>query len=139
MTTQVDTQGAREFVKGVSLPEPPPIRFDVVKAAPVPFDVAKDQASVVGSDVIAFAKGVTPDTRADIVNAVLLAQLVAKKSMTEPKTLEQVGAWYDSYFDTLSRIGFVIQDRNFAEYQASSESFQATGLSPRSVIAPASQ
>jgi hypothetical protein len=123
--TQIDAQSAREFVKAVALPEPPPVRFDIAKAAPTPFDIAKDQASVVGSDVIAFAKGVTPETRSDIVNAVLLAQLVAKKSMAEPQSLEDVGAWYESYFDTLSRIGFVIQDKGFAEYQAKSDSFEA--------------
>lgn len=125
MTTPVDTERVRAFVKSVALPEPPPVRVDIVKAAPTPFDVAKEQASVVGSEVIAFSKGVSAETRSDIANAVLLAQLVAKKTMAEPKTLAEVGAWYDSYFDTLARIGFVIQDRNFAEYRAASDTFEA--------------
>ena len=119
---QVDTASVRDFVKSVALPEAPPIRFDVAKDPPAPFDVAKEQASVVGSDVMAFSKGVTAETRADIVNAVLLAQLVAKKSMAEPKTLADVGAWYDSYFDTLSRLG---QDKALAEYHATSDTFEA--------------
>jgi hypothetical protein len=125
VTNQSDVQSAREFVKSVTLPEAPPVRFDIAKATPTPFETAKEQASVVGSDVIAFAKGVTPETRGDIVNAVLLAQLVAKKSMAEPQTLAEVGAWYESYFDTLSRTGFVIQDKGFAEYHAKSDTFEA--------------
>jgi len=122
---QVDTASVRDFVKGVALPEAPPIRFDIAKDPPSPFDAAKEQASVVGSDVMAFSKGVAAETRADIVNAVLLAQLVAKKSMAEPKTLADVGAWYDSYFDTLTRLGFVLQDKALAEYRASSDTFEA--------------
>lgn len=125
MVMQVDTESVRAFVKACEVPEAPPIRFDLAKGPPAPFDIAKEQASVVGSDVIAFSKGVAADTRADIVNAVLLAQLVAKKSMAEPKTLADVGAWYDSYFDTLSRLGFVLQDKALAEYRASSDTFEA--------------
>ena len=121
----VDTQSVRDFVKSAALPEAPPIRFDLAKDPPAPFDVAKEQASVVGSDVIAFSKGVPAEARGDIVNTVLLAQLVAKKSMAEPKTLADVGAWYDSYFDTLSRLGFVLQDKTLAEYRASSDTFEA--------------
>ena len=125
MVMQVDVDGVREFVKSCELPDAPPVRFDLAKDPPSPFDIAKEQASVVGSDVIAFSKGVTADTRADIQNAVLLAQLVAKKSMSEPKTLSDVGAWYDSYFDTLSRLGFVLQDKALAEYRSSSDTFEA--------------
>jgi hypothetical protein len=119
------TQDARAFVRSLALPEPPPAPLDLTRAQAPPFDVAKEQASVVGSDLIAFAKGVTPAVRNDIVNAVLLAQLVAKKSIAEPASLAEVGAWYESYFDTLSRIGFVIQDKGLATYHARSDSFEA--------------
>jgi len=116
---------AREFVASVTLPAPPPGRFGVAKALGLGFDTAKDQAAVVGSDVISFVKGVTPEQRGDIVNASLLAQLVAKKKVAEPKTLTDVAAWYDQYFDALSRIGFVIQDKGFAKYKEMSEDFEA--------------
>jgi hypothetical protein len=117
---------AREFVSQAALPEPPPLDFDVAKAGPAfDFDAAKQQASVVGSDVISFVVGVTPAQRRDIVNASLLAQLVAKKKVAHPETLQQVKEWYDDYFDVLSRVGFVIQHQDFAEYQEKSESFEA--------------
>ena len=115
---------AREFVKSLSLPEPPPVNFNIAKA-PTTFDAAKDEASVVGSDVIAFVKGITPEARGDIVNATLLAQLVAKKKNPDVTSLQRVGEWYDTYFDTLSQIGFVIQDKGFAEYQEKSDTFDA--------------
>ncbi len=116
---------ARQFVASVELPEPPPLRREVAKAPGFSFDAAKDQATVVGSDVISFVKGVTPEQRNDIVNASLLAQLVAKRKVADPKTLEEVRAWYGDYFDVLSRIGFVIQDKGFAEYKERSENFEA--------------
>jgi hypothetical protein len=118
------TTRARDFVRTAELPEAPPLRFDVTKA-PVDFNAAKAQATVVGSDVIAFVKGVTPEQRSDIVNASLLAQLVAKKKVPEPASLQQVQAWYDAYFDALSHIGFVIQDKGFSEYREDSQSFEA--------------
>ena len=116
---------ALQFVRSVELPEPPRVRRGVTKAPGFSFDAAKDQAAVVGSDVISFVKGVTPEQRNDVVNASLLAQLVAKKKLAEPKTLAEVRGWYDNYFDALSHIGFLIQDKGFAEYEEKSENFEA--------------
>jgi hypothetical protein len=119
---------AREYVKAVALPEPPR-RFEVsrgVAQAPASvFDAAKDQATVVGSDVISFVKGVTPEQRNDIVNASLLAQLVASKKVAGPTALPDVVRWYEEYFDVLSHIGFVIQDKGFANYEEKSQDFEA--------------
>lgn len=116
---------ARDFVTTADLPAPLPLTQRAAATAPFDFDAARDQAAVVGSDVIAFATGVTRDQRNDVVNATMLAQLVAKKHVPEPTTLPQLVAWYDHYFDALSRIGFVMQDRGFAEYEAKGDTFEA--------------
>src|SRR5262245_40127014 len=94
---------AREFVKGVALPDPPPATRKGAKNAviaydAIAYDAAREQAAVVGADVVAFVKGVTPEQRHDVVNALLLAQLVAKKTVPEPKTLAGVQRWYEEYF-----------------------------------------
>src|SRR5262245_42033690 len=115
---------AREFVTRVKLPNRPHLNINVSKDV-FDYDAAKQQALVVGAGVIAFVKGVTPEQRNDIVNASLLAQLVAKKKVNNPNTLTAVKEWYDEYFDVLSRIGFVIQDKGFAEYREASDSFEA--------------
>jgi hypothetical protein len=116
---------ARQFVASAHLPKPRATPFDAPKAPEFSFEAAKDQATVVGSDVISFVKGVTPEQRSDIVNASLLAQLVAKQKIAEPKTLNDVEAWYLEYFDVLSHIGFAIQDKGFAEYKVTSQDFEA--------------
>jgi hypothetical protein len=119
---------ARRFVGSAELPEPPPRPAAARGAEGAPtltFDAAKEQATVVGSDVISFVKGVAPEQRADIVNASLLAQLVASRKVAEPKGLPDVIRWYEEYFDVLSHIGFVIQDKGFAEYEEKSQDFEA--------------
>jgi hypothetical protein len=116
---------ARAFVRGVEVPEPWPAALGEAAQAGFDFDAARQQAAVVGSDVIAFVKEITPEQRKDVVNAALLAQLVANKAFPEPQSLPDVLAWYDRYFDTLSRIGFVIQDKGFAQYVESSDTFEA--------------
>jgi hypothetical protein len=123
--TGLSVATARDFVREAELPEPPPINFDIAKAPGFDFDAAKEQATVVGSEVIAFVKGITREQRQDIVNATLLAQLVARKKVTDPKSLADVESWYDDYFDVLSKIGFVLQHRDFAEYKEHSQNFEA--------------
>ena len=116
---------AREFVRVAELPDWFPPTLGATAESAFDFDSVQQQAAVVGSDVIAFVKEVTPEQRKDVVNAALLAQLVAKKAFPEPQNLQDVLAWYDRYFDTLSRVGFVIQDKGFAEYVETSDTFEA--------------
>ncbi|MGE0403401.1 MAG: hypothetical protein AB7T06_42230 [Kofleriaceae bacterium] len=127
-TATTKKERARAFLASIQLPLPSPtfgFGFTADPATDVAFDSAKTQAAVVGSDVVAFAKGVTDETRKDIVHATLLAQLVAKKRVPQPMTLDDWATWHGVYFDTLTNIGFVAQDHGFASYQARSDSFEA--------------
>jgi hypothetical protein len=124
LMTHPAIQSARDFVQQAELPEPPPINFDIAKA-PFNLDPASDQAAVVGSDVVAFMKGVTREQRQDVMNATLLAQLVARKQIPTPESLEQIERWYDEYFDVLTKIGFQLTNRDFSEYHEHSGTFEA--------------
>ena len=92
---KVAIDAARAFVRGVELPEPWPATLGTAAEAAFDFDAARQQAAVVGSDVIAFVKEITPEQRKDVVNAALLAQLVAKKAFPDPQNLQDVLAWFD--------------------------------------------
>jgi hypothetical protein len=116
---------AREFIRDAELPEARPLGVDIATTRGAETDPAAAQASVVGSDVVAFVNTVTSDERQDIMNASLLAQLVARQKVAEPRTLAEVTAWYDEYLDVLSRVGFVLQHRDFAEYRKDSQTFEA--------------
>ena len=113
---------ARNFVMQAELP---PIDLEIPKAPRERVTAGAAHASVVGSDVIAFVESVPPEERQDVLNATLFAQLVARRKVAEPRTLGEVRAWYDEYFDALTRVGFVLQHRDFTEYREDSQSFEA--------------
>lgn len=102
------TTTALQFVEAAELPEAPAARFGFERSAEVALDEARDQAAVVGSEIISFVRGVSRERRRDIVNASLFAQLIAKKKVAEPANLEEIAAWYNSYFDVLAHLGFSI-------------------------------
>jgi hypothetical protein len=71
---------------------------------------------------VSFVTGVTPARRKAIVNSSMLAQLVAKDRISDA---QRIYDWYDVYFEVLGNIGWVIQDRTFADYHESSQNFEA--------------
>lgn len=113
---------ALQFVAGVELPPPPCLLKSREDVQPLQFVMEKTQALVVGSDVISFVRGVTAERRQDLVNASLLAQLVATKRVPEPT---DVNTWYKAYFEVLKNIGFIVQDEHFATYSEQSADFEA--------------
>jgi hypothetical protein len=116
---------ALEFVRAATLPPPPGLEGAVPQGA-TPVEVAlsqaKDQATVVGSDVISFVNGVTAEQRQDLINSVLLAQLVAKVQVPDGARIYD---WYSAYFEVLKQIGWVVQVEQFSTYKAASVGFQA--------------
>jgi hypothetical protein len=119
-----DLQRALTYLSALDLPAP---RFGATSftAPPIDFDAARDQALVVGSEVVSFVRGVTAEQRGDIVNSTTLAQLAAKKAVPEPRSLEEVRRWYQKYFEVLGSVGFVTQQANLQHYTAKGEGFQA--------------
>ncbi|MFC3742491.1 hypothetical protein [Paractinoplanes deccanensis] len=79
------------------------------------FDAAKAQAQVVGSGLMSFAQGVTPEVREAISNSALLAQLVANKRASAEK---DPIAWYSAYTQVLQNVGWVLQESGWADYTA---------------------
>jgi hypothetical protein len=108
---------ARTFVDSVDLKDlKPPHLF--AAAEPIDYDAIKNQTMVVGADVVSFVKGVTAESRQDIANSALLAQLVAKKKVPDST---KVYDWYREYFNALTNVGWVIQDEGFTQYSTSSD------------------
>jgi hypothetical protein len=114
---------ALDYVTSLELPAvPAQLEGAVDDSTGSAFQTAKNQASVVGSELISFVKGVTPESRQAIANSALLAQLAANKSVPPNGDIYR---WYDRYFDVLGNIGWVIQDRGFTTYKASGNGFEA--------------
>jgi hypothetical protein len=84
-------------------------------------DESKDQALVVGSEIISFAAGVKTPLRESVANSALLAQLVANNKVTNQ---ENVTAWYEVYFDSLQRLGWAVQEKNFSVHDETGTDFE---------------
>jgi hypothetical protein len=112
-----DSNRAVEFVRSIDLSGTPRglLAQNAATEASEIFASAKSQAQVVGSGLFSFAKGVTPDTREAISNSALLAQLVANKRVSAEQAPTE---WYAAYQDVLQNIGWVLQDRGWADYTA---------------------
>ena len=104
MTINADRiEEARSFVHQVELPRAPRVSRDFDSGATqTVLDQMKNQATVVGSSVVSFVTGVTPENRRDIVNCSLLAQLAANKAVP---SRDDIRAWYEAYFNALSYLG----------------------------------
>jgi hypothetical protein len=113
-----DVATACEFVVGVDLHGLGVPTTLETEAEPINYDAVKTQTLVVGSDIVSFVKGITVESRQDIANSALLAQLVAKKKVPEPARIYD---WYREYFNVLSNVGWVIQEQGFTEYTAASD------------------
>lgn len=121
MNSELST--ARDFVRQLELPDRPTevVAMSAEDAAGQVFEEAKDQAKLVGSEVMSFMSGVEADLRAAIADSALLAQLAAGKKVPNG---EDVFGWYDSYFDILRNLGWLVQDSGFSEVSESGSGFE---------------
>lgn len=78
--------------------------------APFKPEADKQQAVVVGSDVVSFTPAVSVQRRQDVQDCLLLAQLAANAKVSQRS---DIFGWYDVYFDTLSQLGWVIASKQF--------------------------
>ena len=103
----VDVAGAGQFVAGIDLAGVPTHGRKHLGPSPPRFIPRADeeQAMVVGSQVQMFAPAVDEITRRAVANVMLLAQLVASKHSDDSET------WYQAYFDTLSNVGLITEER----------------------------
>lgn len=117
---------SRAFIQGVKLPAPPAgtrSRSAAVTDTP-PLDLKSTEAQslVVGSGLIAAAQNVPQQTREDLVNCTLFAQLAASGAVTDP---QRIAEWYAAYFKTLTAIGWAQSDTQFEEYDFKSKTAEA--------------
>jgi hypothetical protein len=119
----ITVESARSFLAHLELPRITRLGFEAGEKKPaVDFDVLKNQATVVGSEIVSFVKGVSVERRQDIVHCALLAQLAADRAVTDRNKILD---WYDTYFRVLTNLGWVIQDRGFSSYEEKANGLEA--------------
>jgi hypothetical protein len=116
---------AASFVEQAEVPpQRPPASRGTGSRGSVPFDAHRHQAAVVGADIICFLPHLSAALRQDIVNASLLAQLVAKKKV-DPDSAETAAQWSREYLDVLSKVGFAVQESGTSEYSSTVDAYAA--------------
>jgi hypothetical protein len=116
---------SRTFVDTVKLaPAPPRARRAraVSDTPPVELKGTDAQTLVVGSGLIVAAENVPAQTREDLVNCTLFAQLAASGTVGDGA---KVPEWYDVYFRTLTALGWAQSDTHFEEYAFGSKNAEA--------------
>ena len=109
------------FVEGLELPRSRKRRSG---REAVDDDVAetKNQAMVVGGDIVSFVTGTDPTLRTRIMHCALLAQLAANRKVA---SREDIRSWYEAYFDVLEQLGWAVQQRGFSEHHEKGDDFEA--------------
>lgn len=107
-----DLDHARAFVGRLDVGQPH-LAIDGTAAPDIVFDAARQQAVLVGSDVVSFDTGIEASFREAASNCALLAQLAADKASSAE--LDPM-AWFDSYFSVLAHLGWIVQERDTAVY-----------------------
>jgi len=108
---------ARQFIQEARLPAVPRRGRALTDEPPIELKATEAQSLVVGSGLIIAAENVPVQTREDLINCTLFAQLAASGAVSSPKN---VAEWYDAYFRTLTALGWAQSDTQFQDYKFNS-------------------
>jgi hypothetical protein len=123
VTVPQTIQQVLTFVEELDLPRRRRRKKSISEGStPDVFELTKNQAMIVGADIVSFVAGTPTELREAIVNCSLLAQLAANRRVP---SREEIRAWYEAYFDTLENLGWVVQERGFSEHRETSDDFEA--------------
>ncbi len=112
----------RKFIREAKLPAAPRRGRALTDEPPIQLKATEAQSLVVGSGLIIAAENVPVQTREDLINCTLFAQLAASGAVSSPKN---VAAWYDAYFKALTALGWAQSDTQFQDYEFKSMNAEA--------------
>ncbi len=79
-----------------------------------------NEAAVVAGSLLAFAAGMSAQSKQDVINSFLFATLVANKAFSAQTQGDQ---WYDKFNEVLSKLGWLSTQWNYARYRATHQRF----------------
>jgi len=112
----------RQFIREARLPAVPRLGRALTDEPPIQLKATEAQSLVVGSGLIIAAENVPVQTREDLINCTLFAQLAASGAVSSPKN---VAEWYDAYFRALTALGWAQSDTQFQDYKFNSMNAEA--------------
>jgi hypothetical protein len=123
--TQLSQHERLEFVRSLEFQEPDVQTRDLAPASEMvssPKITSGETANYINDgSLVSFVAGLSAQDKSDVLNGVLLAQRAANKKhnrYTEPE------AWYASYRDVLTKIGWTGGPDSFQKHKATGETFK---------------
>jgi len=106
----------RQFIRKARLPAVPRRGRALTDEPPIELKATEAQSLVVGSGLISATENVPVQTREDLINCTLFAQLAASGAVPSQ---EKVSEWYSAYFRVLKVLGWAQSDIQFQDYKFS--------------------
>ena len=110
-----DIAKRQRFIETLELPPIPEALRGISLGSVVQPEADQPEGYVDDGSLISFVSGVSGQSRADVLNSTLLAQLAANKKYDRWKDTKD---WYEFYVNVLENVGWVLQSFEFSEYQA---------------------
>jgi putative chitinase len=124
--TIVNRKTARRYIAKARFPSAPKRPHGrargLTDTPPVELKSTEAQSLVVGSGLVVAAANVPKQTREDLVNCTLFAQLAASG---EVGSAAKVVEWYDAYFRALTALGWAQSDTHFENYKFGAKNAEA--------------
>ncbi|MEM6384265.1 MAG: hypothetical protein AAF739_16450 [Pseudomonadota bacterium] len=123
MIARPDPEEAAHFVEQLDLP-PQPLDFGLESAGSEPDFASPDGSAVaIAGQLAGFTGAVPPEIRQNLSNALLLAQLAANKA-SEQLAADDIKPWFDTYFEVLEKVGFLLEDKKDLNLDMTGQSFE---------------
>ncbi len=81
----------------------------------------EDQAAINYKSVQSFVAGLSAERQEDVLNSLLLAQRAATKAYPDENDMM---LWYKKYFEVLSMVGWVFENKGFQTFNTKNNSFE---------------
>lgn len=115
----ITLNGRQAFVQALALPDyEPRLRDAMLLRAPAEND--EKAGYICDGSLVSFVAGLSSQSKSDVLNSTLLAQLAANKKFDREK---DTAGWYTYYHTVLENIGWVVQGFEFQKFNASGNSF----------------
>jgi hypothetical protein len=119
----ITSELTRQVIEGTRLPAlSRRARGPLEDRPPLELKDSEAQALVAGSGLIVAAENVPAQTRGDLINCTLFAQLAATAEVPDGKKIMQ---WYEAYFSRLRILGWAQSDYQFQDYRFQGKSAEA--------------
>jgi len=112
-------QDVKSFIEGLELSEPSGLESFVDYT--LYESTAENPTFLNYKSLNAFSSEVSAQTQQDVLNSVLLAQRAANKKFPNNDQLEK---WYEYYFEVLSNLGWVLEQKGFSNYMEKTDKFE---------------